>query len=339
MLNINRIVKQSRANGHGVRYTIWMQGCNRRCPGCFNPETQPHKARNMAEVKTLIRDVLSTPGIEGITLSGGEPLLQAKELAILAQAVQAAGMTVMMFTGFSKLPNSPDVKNLLRHTDMVIAGEYDQTKPGKIPLIGSSNQKVINITNRIPNPLKDRTIPRVEIIQDGTEVSLSGFPTHKEVKEFKKMFGTNKLNNQKIQFSPENKGNFGNKPLIKHITTKTSHVKSRVVKATKRWGDVGRFMWDTLKSEPVDLGTYKGKKKTSVRIVGMYGKKDPWASKVKLTLAQKKAKEAYTFALRQEDRYLGSVFANAHGQKQYEAKTKAAYEVCKRLGMGCEHGM
>jgi len=68
-------------------------------------------------------------------------------------------------------------------------------------------------------------------------------------------------------------------------------------------------------------------------------KKDPWKSKVRLTPEQKKAKEAYEFAEKQEDRYLGSVFANAHGQKQYEAKTKAAYERCKRLGMGVEHGM
>jgi cell division protein FtsN len=68
-------------------------------------------------------------------------------------------------------------------------------------------------------------------------------------------------------------------------------------------------------------------------------KKDPWKSKVRLTPEQKKAKEAYQFAEKQEDRYLGSVFANAHGQKQYEAKTKAAYERCKRLGMGVEHGM
>lgn len=210
MLNINRIVKQSRANGHGVRYTIWMQGCNRRCPGCFNPETQPHKPNNMVDVNALIRDVLKTPGIEGITLSGGEPLLQAKELALLAQAVQSAGMTVMMFTGFSKIPTTPDVKRLLQHTDMVIAGEFDQSKQGKIPLIGSTNQKVINITNRIPNPLKDKSIPRVEVIQNGTEVSLSGFPTEAERKEFIQMFGNGAANKQKIKF-PENEGNFGKK--------------------------------------------------------------------------------------------------------------------------------
>lgn len=57
------------------------------------------------------------------------------------------------------------------------------------------------------------------------------------------------------------------------------------------------------------------------------------------TPAQARAYKAYKFAEQQEDRYLGSVFANAHGQRQAEAKTKAAYEECKRLGMTHEHGL
>jgi cell division protein FtsN len=61
--------------------------------------------------------------------------------------------------------------------------------------------------------------------------------------------------------------------------------------------------------------------------------------KPRLTPAQKKALEAYEYAERQEDRYMGSVFVNAHGQREYEAKTRAAYEACKALGMGPEHGL
>jgi hypothetical protein len=61
--------------------------------------------------------------------------------------------------------------------------------------------------------------------------------------------------------------------------------------------------------------------------------------KIKLTPAQKKALAAYNFALREEDRYLGSVFANAVGQRRVEEKTRLAYEACKRLGMTHEHGL
>lgn len=61
--------------------------------------------------------------------------------------------------------------------------------------------------------------------------------------------------------------------------------------------------------------------------------------KVRLTKDQKAALKAYNYALQQEDRYLGSVFANAHGQKLVEEKTRLAYEKCKALGMTYEHGL
>ena len=57
------------------------------------------------------------------------------------------------------------------------------------------------------------------------------------------------------------------------------------------------------------------------------------------TSEQKRALSAYEFALKQEDRYLGSVFVTAAGQRDVEARTKAAYEACKRLGMTHEHGL
>lgn len=55
--------------------------------------------------------------------------------------------------------------------------------------------------------------------------------------------------------------------------------------------------------------------------------------KQRLTKEQRGAVKAYEYALRQEDRYLGSVFANVHGQRQIEAKTSAAYERAKALGV------
>ena len=62
-------------------------------------------------------------------------------------------------------------------------------------------------------------------------------------------------------------------------------------------------------------------------------------TKLKLTKEQKRALADYNFRLREEDRYLGSVFANAVGQRAIEAKTRIAYERCKSLGMTHEHGL
>ena len=59
----------------------------------------------------------------------------------------------------------------------------------------------------------------------------------------------------------------------------------------------------------------------------------------KLNRNQSKALKDYNFALREEDRLMGSVFANAHTQARQEAKTRVAYERCKDLGMTHEHGL
>ena len=63
------------------------------------------------------------------------------------------------------------------------------------------------------------------------------------------------------------------------------------------------------------------------------------APKPRLTLEQKQALAAYNEALRQEDRYLGSVFVTPAGQRAQEAKTQAAYQRCVSLGITYEHGL
>ena len=63
------------------------------------------------------------------------------------------------------------------------------------------------------------------------------------------------------------------------------------------------------------------------------------SAKPRLTPAQRKALAEYNFRLREEDRYLGSVFANAVGQRRVEEATRVAYERCKALGMTHEHGL
>lgn len=61
--------------------------------------------------------------------------------------------------------------------------------------------------------------------------------------------------------------------------------------------------------------------------------------KKRLTKEQKAALKQYEFALRQEDRYLGSVFVTPMGQRDVEARTRAAYQRCVSLGMTWEHGL
>ena len=62
-------------------------------------------------------------------------------------------------------------------------------------------------------------------------------------------------------------------------------------------------------------------------------------TKLRLTRQQRAALAAYEFAERQEDRYLGSVFVTSTGQRDSAERTCTAYELCKSLGMGADHGL
>src|SRR6516164_213379 len=92
-------VCDTEAEGPGRRWALWVQGCPLRCPGCCNPELLPLRARDgsdkLATVDELAREALATPGIEGVSLLGGEPFAQAAPLAELARRVRAGGLSVM----------------------------------------------------------------------------------------------------------------------------------------------------------------------------------------------------------------------------------------------------
>lgn len=95
-LPVQRIIPFSNVEGSGNRTSIFLQGCNINCLYCHNPETIPltsPSARffSLAELMETIRG--SMPFIRGITVSGGEPTIYAKELAVLFRAVHRLGLT------------------------------------------------------------------------------------------------------------------------------------------------------------------------------------------------------------------------------------------------------
>ena len=90
------------AEGPGLRWAIWFQGCSIRCPGCCNPHYFTPDGGDLVSVQKLIDDITKAKdefGIEGITLLGGEPTEQAVPATALAVAARHMGLSVLMFTG------------------------------------------------------------------------------------------------------------------------------------------------------------------------------------------------------------------------------------------------
>lgn len=177
-LNIARTLSRSSANGPGERFVVWVQGCPLACAGCWNPDTWSFTKRDLRLVDDLCAEILATKGIEGVTFSGGEPFMQARTLATLGKAVQAAGLSVFVFTGYSLDELTQDAhRELLQVTDILVDGRYVEAfSAGGLPWRGSSNQRVHFLTDRYNrNAMEDAPEAEVLIDPDGA-MTLTGFP-------------------------------------------------------------------------------------------------------------------------------------------------------------------
>lgn len=140
------------ALGPGKRYAVWTQGCHRRCPGCISPDTWDLQGGYLVETETLAEEILRAD-MDGITISGGEPFLQAEALARLLERVRREKDTgVIIYTGntLEELLEEKQgaVKRLLSQCDLLIDGSYVEALNDGKNLRGSSNQRAIPLTER-----------------------------------------------------------------------------------------------------------------------------------------------------------------------------------------------
>jgi anaerobic ribonucleoside-triphosphate reductase activating protein len=177
-LRVHHFLPASRANGPGVRACLWLQGCSLGCPGCYNPATHPFVGGELVSPEDLSRRILALGGaIEGITVSGGEPLQQrAGLLALLGRLRGRTRLSVLVFTGFTweEVRRMPEADALLGCVDVLIAGRYDASRHLARDLRGSANKTVHFLTGRY-GPADLRRVPEAEVVitADG-EIMASG---------------------------------------------------------------------------------------------------------------------------------------------------------------------
>jgi anaerobic ribonucleoside-triphosphate reductase activating protein len=177
---IHAVLPLSRANGPGPRFVIWSQGCTLACPGCFNPWTHPRDDGEHSTAAELAAAVLARRGdIEGVTLTGGEPLEQPAAVAEFCARIKAdADLGIVVLTGFTRreIEADPARRDAVGNADMVIAGRYNERRHLGSGLRGSDNKEYWARTARY-RPADFSAIPDVELIvaPDGS-VTITGFP-------------------------------------------------------------------------------------------------------------------------------------------------------------------
>ncbi len=186
-INLHDFVPRSRANGPGDRAVIWVQGCPRKCPGCFNPDTQVFVDRELVNVDYLESRVLAQEGIDGVTFSGGEPFAQAEALAELAKRLRKRGLTVVCYTGYTleelRAGNRDDWNALLGQVDLLIDGPFIESEWCHEPYRGSANQNIHFLSDQIrPEEVRGDQTAEFTLGRDG-KIFETGFPESVGVEE------------------------------------------------------------------------------------------------------------------------------------------------------------
>ncbi len=182
VLRVAQLVPRTEAEGPGHRFAVWLQGCALRCPGCCNPEMFAFERGTAMTVDALAARILATPGIEGLSLLGGEPTSQPGPAAELCERVRAAGLSIMLFSGYTlaelKAQARPEVDRLLATVDLLVDGRYEKDQPEtKRRWIGSRNQVMHFLTARYSPDEPQFTAPNTAEVHliDG-KVIINGWP-------------------------------------------------------------------------------------------------------------------------------------------------------------------
>lgn len=150
-LRVAGMVNDSVVDGPGWRFTVFVQGCPHRCPGCHNPHTHDFSGGEEIETADVLQKAEANPLLDGVTFSGGEPFCQAAPLAELGRALKEKGYDIITYTGFTfeelfaRAQNDEATRALLSVTDLLIDGPFlQEQKRYELPFRGSENQRILD---------------------------------------------------------------------------------------------------------------------------------------------------------------------------------------------------
>jgi len=195
MINIHSWLLSQDTNGPGLRFTLWTQGCTKACKGCFNPETwaDHYKTQNSLHDPKEFADFIAAFNVDGITLTGGDPLEQPEELLVLLKELHKDDpflnkypKGIICFTGYTieEIEQIPAAKECLEYIDLLIEGRFIEELKYSNGLSGSTNQRFIfsNKENRgkVKISIDDISIDQsveIHVTECQDEFSITGFPS------------------------------------------------------------------------------------------------------------------------------------------------------------------
>lgn len=178
LLNLHAVERRSLANGPGNRFVVWFQGCTLRCRGCYNPETHTTGPRNVTSVGSLLQRITAeTDGLDGVSITGGEPFEQPHALLALLRGLrERIDLSVLAFSGHTleEIQQRPHGDEILGLLDVLISGRYSEGQRLGHGLRGSANKRIHLLSDR--HSLEEiEATPIAEMLIDATgRIAITG---------------------------------------------------------------------------------------------------------------------------------------------------------------------
>jgi len=168
----------SKVNGPGNRFVLWTQGCSKGCKNCFNPETWSYEVYKELSPRQIF-ELIKNFELEGVTISGGDPLEQEDELLELLFLLKEIKLPkgIILFSGFSRneIRENPIREKCLSYIDVLIDGRYVEELKVESSLRGSSNQKFYFFSDKISR--EELSFDQeIEISLLEEDIMMTGFP-------------------------------------------------------------------------------------------------------------------------------------------------------------------
>ncbi len=171
--------------GPGRRCVLWVAGCHRRCPGCFQSQFFNFNAGRSIKIEELVQQIIAVKEIEGLTISGGEPFEQSESLAKLCKLIRkSSDLSILAYTGYKLdvLQNRSLVDRMfLEQLDWLIDGEYRHELHGPYLWRGSANQSLRNLksctSTASPGDKPRGDEESVQLVLEDNSLIIGGFPS------------------------------------------------------------------------------------------------------------------------------------------------------------------
>lgn len=147
-MRVLSIVEDSIVDGQGLRTTIFLAGCTHYCRGCHNPESWRIDGGIEMSIDEIMSQVNRNP-LNDISFSGGEPMLQIKELILLAKKCKQKNKNIWCYTGFLweelMTKYKDEFTQLSMYLDVLVDGRFMiEQRDLSLLFKGSKNQRMID---------------------------------------------------------------------------------------------------------------------------------------------------------------------------------------------------